>query len=155
MPIKFLSTQILHSTHVAERWEGKENWVTVSRAQVMGLSQDSFRDGEILLSVIQLHLLFGFFLNVLLIPQTPIMEKKTKVQFSFSLWYYSDSSALLATLFLFSFPRIFSDTFSIWLSPWPEPLPVLLGLLILVCPGSAVPNPLSSQICLVCLKSAF
>lgn len=49
----------------------------------MGLSQDSFRDGEILLSVIQLQLLFGFFLNVLLIPQTPIMEKKTKVQFPF------------------------------------------------------------------------
>lgn len=81
MLLKFQSTQILHPTHVAERWAGKENRVILLRAQVMGLSPDIFRDGEVLMSVIQFYLLFGFFLNFLLIPHAPIMEKKHKCCF--------------------------------------------------------------------------
>lgn len=93
----------------------------------MGLSPDIFRDGEVLMSVIQFYLLFGFFLNFLLIPHAPIMEKKTQVSFPCSLWYYFDSSVVLATLFLFFFPTIFLAAFSVFdfphggglcLSPW-------------------------------------
>lgn len=131
-------------------------WGVARRGELNHLSQSSscgpslrlFRteNGEVLISVTHFYLLPGSFLNPPFISQTRINREEKKMTVSLLplmlILLFCSNSHVVPLSSLWSFwPPSLSLTFLCWLGP----LPIILGLLLLVSPGSAIPTLLSPQ----------
>lgn len=137
-----------------QRRAGKGNPVIFPRAQVVNFPRHFQRwQGFHICDTVLFALWFLFKLSPQTLGPCNGEENKSAVSlFSLILFWFPCIDSHFASLF---FPyNLFSHLFWLWLSSWSESLPVTLGLL-LVSPKSAISTPLSSQICLVYLESAF